>query len=44
MITYITHHDTLPVNYGYGLVGAYALCYTGLAVRVPLHASRSLNH
>ena len=32
MITYITFHSRLPNNYGYGLIGAYALCYTGLAV------------
>ncbi len=35
MITYITFHDRLPENYGYGLVGAYALCYIGLAVSCP---------
>lgn len=34
-ISYITHHKTLPKNYGYGLIGAYALCYTGLAASTP---------
>ncbi|KAK3682042.1 P-loop containing nucleoside triphosphate hydrolase protein [Podospora appendiculata] len=31
-ITYITFHKTLPVEYGYGLVGAYGLCYIGIAL------------
>ncbi len=39
MITFITFHDRLPGNYGYGLVGAYALCYLGLAVRLSFLAS-----
>jgi ATP-binding cassette subfamily C (CFTR/MRP) protein 1 len=34
-IAYITNHSRLPGNYGYGLVGAYALCYMGLAVSMP---------
>lgn len=34
-ITYITYHARLPENYGYGLIGAYALCYIGLAVSSP---------
>ncbi len=32
MITYITFHSRLPDNYGYGLIGAYALCYIGIAI------------
>lgn len=32
MITYVTFHSRLPDYYGYGLIGAYALVYTGLAV------------
>ena len=32
-ILYITFHETRPLNYGYGLIGAYALCYLGIAVR-----------
>ncbi len=32
MINYISFHDRLPDYYGYGLIGAYALCYIGLAV------------
>ena len=35
MILYITYHKQLPENYGYGLLGAYALCYTALAVGIP---------
>ncbi|KUJ12857.1 P-loop containing nucleoside triphosphate hydrolase protein [Mollisia scopiformis] len=31
-ISYITYHKRLPENYGYGLIGAYALCYIGLAL------------
>jgi len=31
-ITYVTFHRRLPEYYGYGLIGAYALVYTGLAV------------
>ena len=34
-ILYITFHETLPVSRGYGLIGGYALCYTGIAVRFP---------
>lgn len=47
MITYITYHSQLPNNYGYGLLGAYAICYTGLAVGISnsriLTASRNAN-
>jgi len=32
-ILYITFHETRPLNYGYGLIGAYALTYLGIAVR-----------
>ncbi|KAH8891756.1 ABC transporter [Thozetella sp. PMI_491] len=32
MITYVTFHKSLPENYGYGLIGAYALCYIGIAL------------
>ena len=32
MITYISNHRRLPDHYGYGLIGAYALVFTGLAV------------
>jgi hypothetical protein len=33
-IRYIGLHSTLPLRYGYGLIGAYALCYVGIAVSV----------
>lgn len=32
MLNYITHQATLPVSYGYGLIGAYAFVYTGMGV------------
>jgi ATP-binding cassette, subfamily C (CFTR/MRP), member 1 len=35
-LAYITNHSRLPENYGYGLIGAYALCYVGLAVGFPV--------
>jgi len=31
-ITYISLHAIKPVQYGYGLIGGYALCYLGIAV------------
>lgn len=34
-ITYISFHKTLPDYYGYGLIGAYGLCYLGIAVGIP---------
>ena len=40
-ITYITYHTKLPENYGYGLIGAYALCYIGLAVSPPENLTQS---
>ncbi len=33
-ILYITFHTQLPLSHGYGLIGGYALCYTGIAVCV----------
>ena len=33
-ILYITFHETRPLNYGYGLIGAYAITYLGIAVRI----------
>jgi ATP-binding cassette, subfamily C (CFTR/MRP), member 1 len=34
-ILYITFHAIRPDNYGYGLIGAYALTYLGIAVGSP---------
>ncbi|KAK3316810.1 P-loop containing nucleoside triphosphate hydrolase protein [Apodospora peruviana] len=31
-ILYIAFHKTLPNSYGYGLIGAYGLCYIGIAL------------
>lgn len=31
-LTYIANHTTEDLNHGYGLIGAYALTYIGLAV------------
>ncbi|CAK7207847.1 hypothetical protein SEUCBS139899_010662 [Sporothrix eucalyptigena] len=32
MLYYITNQSTLPVSYGYGLIGAYAFVYTGMGL------------
>lgn len=32
MLNYITNHSQLPEYYGYGLIGAYAIVYTGMGV------------
>lgn len=41
-VKYIDQHDASP-NYGKGLIGAWALVYLGLAVRVQSYNSISLN-
>ena len=34
VLTYLSEIETASPNVGYGLIGAYALVYTGLAVRI----------
>ena len=36
-ILYITFHASRPINYGYGLIGAFALTYFLTAVRISSH-------
>ncbi len=36
VLTYLSEIETASPNVGYGLIGAYALVYTGLAVRIKL--------
>lgn len=31
-LDYITNHQSLPTSYGYGLIGAWGIVYTGIAV------------